>query len=119
MTEFSYPFQINDSGGVATVGEDQHILQLVEEVLLTIQGERVNRPTFGTNIAQLVFASNSDELATATQLLVQGALQQWLGSIIKVESVKAESEESALHILVEYTTRLNQQRRTVTFSKEI
>ena len=45
MTEFSYPFQINDSGGVATVRKDQHILQLVEEVLLTVQGERVNRPT--------------------------------------------------------------------------
>ena len=48
-------------------------------------GERVNRPTFGSGLMQLVFAPNSDELAAATQFLVQGALQQWLGDLIQVD----------------------------------
>jgi phage baseplate assembly protein W len=99
--------------------EEQHVRQLIEQVLFTIQGERVNRPTFGTNINQLVFAPNSDELATATQFLVQGALQQWLGDLINVESVKVESEESTLRVSIEYSIRRNQERRTQTFTREI
>jgi len=117
---FNYPFRINQNGRIATtVGDEDHIRQLIEQVLFTVQGERVNRPTFGTNINQLVFALNSNELAAATQFLVQGALQQWLGDLIKVESVKTESEESTLRVLVEYSIRRNQERRTQTFSREI
>ena len=54
-------------------------------MLFTAPGERVNRPDFGSGLLQLVFAPNSDELAAATQFLVQGALQQWLGDLIEVE----------------------------------
>ena len=61
-------------------------------------GERVNRPTFGSGLMQLVFAPNSDELATATQFLVQGALQQWLGDLIQVDEVQVESEDSTLRV---------------------
>lgn len=117
--QFNHPFRIDEKGRTVTVEQEQHIRQLIEQVLFTIQGERVNRPTFGTNINQLVFAPNSDELATATQFLVQGALQQWLGDLINVESVKVESEESTLHVSVEYSIRRNQERRTQTFTREI
>ncbi|MGH7790910.1 MAG: GPW/gp25 family protein [Thermodesulfobacteriota bacterium] len=118
--QFSYPFRIDEKGHTAKVEEEEeHVHQLIEQVLFTIQGERVNRPTFGTNINQLVFAPNSDELATATQVLVQGALQQWLGDLINVESVKVGSEESTLRAIVEYSIRRSQERRTQTFTREI
>lgn len=118
--QFNYPFRIDEKGLTARVEEEEeHIHQLIEQVLFTIQGERVNRPTFGTNINQLVFAPNSDELAAATQFLVQGALQQWLGDLINVESVKVESEESTLRVSIEYSMRRNQERRTQTFTREI
>ena len=67
---------------------DDHIRDLIEQVLFTAPGERVNRPNFGSGLLQLVFAPNSDELAAATQFLVQGALQQWLGDLIQVEGVE-------------------------------
>jgi uncharacterized protein len=78
----------------------------------------VNRPTFGSGINQLVFAPNSSELASATQYLVQGALQQWLGNIINVESVKVTNEESTLHIVVGYAIRRTRQREQVEFLEE-
>jgi hypothetical protein len=68
---------------------------------------------------QLVFMPNSAELATATQFLVQGALQQWLGDLIQVESVQVESEDGTLRIAVQYLIRRNQQRRVVDFSREV
>ena len=49
------------------------------------------RPDFGSGVAQLVFAPNSVELASATQMLIQSALQQWLGELIVVQGVSVEA----------------------------
>ncbi len=114
-----YPFRLDSRGHTAETGDDEHIRDLIEQVLFTSPGERVNRPTFGCGLRQLVFAPNSPELATATQFLVQGALQQWLGDRIQVEKVDIQAEESSLHVLVQYTVRRTQETRVATFSREL
>ena len=78
---------------------------MIFQVLFTNPGERVNRPDFGCGIKQLVFMPNSDALATATQFLVQGALQRWLDSVIQVESVDVEAVEAELRVTVVYSKR--------------
>jgi len=70
----------------------------------------VNRPTFGTGLTQLIFAPISDELVAATQLMIQGALQQWLGDIIVVNSVQVTGQDSTLSISVAYTIKGPQQQ---------
>ncbi len=92
---------------------------LIEQVLFTTPGERVNRPTFGTGLLQLLFAPNSDELAGAAQFTVQAALQQWLGDLIQVEAVEVESEEATLRVTVQYVVRRTQQRQVAQFSREV
>ena len=74
--------------------------QLVEQVLFTSPGERVNLPDFGSGLLQLPFAPNSLEMAAATQFTVQAALQKWLSNYIKVQSVVAASDEAALTVTV-------------------
>jgi phage baseplate assembly protein W len=118
MTQYSFPLGIDGRCRTATTSEADHIKQLVRQVLFTALGERVNRPTFGSGVNQLVFAPNSNEIASATQYLVQGALQQWLGNIIHVESVKVTNEESTLHVVIQYVVTRTQQRELVEFSEE-
>lgn len=115
--QYNYPFKIDKTGRTAKASDSDHIEQLIEQVLFTSLGERVNRPTFGTGINQLVFAPLSDELATATQVLIQGALQQWLGDLIVVNSVEVQAEDSTLQITVNYTIKGAQQSQTSTFTK--
>ena len=91
---------------------------MIEQLIFTSPGERVNRPDFGSGLMQLVFAPNSSELAAATQFLVQGALQQWLGNLILLESVSIESEDSALKVTVQYIIRRNQSRQVAQFRRE-
>ncbi len=117
--QFKYPFQADTRGRTAITDEEDHIRQLIEQVLFTSLGERVNRPTFGSNINQLVFAPNSEELAAATQLLVQGALQQWLGTLIMVKSVNVQNSDSTLTVTVQYIIRRNQQPRETTFTRTL
>src|ERR671922_1374993 len=97
-----FPFHFDDCRRTAATNDDEHIRDLIEQVLFTAPGERVNRPTFGSGLLQMTFAPNSDELAAATQFLVQGALQQWLGDLIAIEAVRVEAVESELRVLVQY-----------------
>ena len=115
--QINYPFQIDGRGRVADAIEDSHIRQMIEQVLFTVPGERVNRPDFGSGIQQLIFAPNSEELAAATEFLVQGSLEQWLGDAIEVEAVAVQSEDASLQITIQYVVRRTQQRQIVEFSR--
>ena len=117
--KIAHPVRIDGRGRVADASRGEHIRQLIEQVLFTSPGERVNRPTFGTGLQQLVFAPNSDELATATEFMVQSALQEWLGELIQVQAVKVESQESTLQVMVQYLVRHTQQSQIAQFSREI
>lgn len=117
--QIGYPFHLDIRGRTAAANQEAHIRDLIEQVLFTSPGERPNRPDFGSGLMQLVFAPNNDELSTATQFLVQGALQQWLGDLIQVETAQVESDEAALRVTVQYVIRRNQERRVARFSREI
>lgn len=115
----TYPFQIDGRGRTAQATDEAHVRQMIEQVLFTAPGERVNRPTFGTGLMQLLFAPNSPELASATQFMVQGALQQWLGEVIQVESVQVTSQESTLTVRVQYRLKRNQEQRVAQFERTV
>ena len=100
-----FPFHIDGRGRSTETAEDDHIRDMIYQVLFTNPGERVNRADFGCGIKQLVFMPSSDALATATQFLVQGSLQRWLDSVIQVESVEVEAVESELRVTVIYSKR--------------
>jgi phage baseplate assembly protein W len=100
-----FPFHLDGRGQTAETSEDDHIRDMILQVLFTSPGERVNRPDFGCGLKQFVFAPNSDALAAATQLLVQGSLQRWLDSVISVENVQVDAVESELRITVTYSKR--------------
>ena len=117
--QIAYPFHIDGRGRTASATHDDHIKHLIEQLLFTSPGERVNRPTFGTGVMQLVFAPASDELATATEFMIQSALQEFLGELIQVEGVDVQSEDASLNITVQYIVRRNQQREVTQFTREI
>src|ERR1700733_909840 len=98
----NFPYQFDGRGRTADPGSD-YLRQLVEQVLFTSPGERVNLPDFGSGLLQLAFAPNSVELAAATQFSVQAALQKWLGSYVKVQSVVATAQDAVLTVTVTYT----------------
>ena len=114
-----FPFHFDNRGRTAATDDNDHIRDMIEQVLFTAPGERVNRPDFGSGLMQLVFAPNSDELATSTQFLVQGALQHWLGDLIQVDEVEVESQDSTLRVTIQYTVRRTQQRQVAQFQRGV
>jgi Bacteriophage baseplate protein W len=111
-----YPFHIDPRGRAATTGEDDHIRDMIEQVLFTNPGERVNLPDFGCGIKQLVFAPNSDTLATVTRFTINQALQKWLGDLIDVQNVEVVADEATLNIQITYMKLTTLEKNTVTIS---
>lgn len=119
MAGFGFPFRIDGRGRTAGADEDAHVEQLIEQLLFTAPGERINRPTYGTALRQMVFSPVSDEIAAAVQFMLQGALQQWLGDLIQVSAVEVRAVEASLHVTVQYVVRRSQQRKTARLTREV
>ncbi len=118
-----FPYQIDGRGRSREARRDdvndEYIRGLIEQVLFTAQGERVMRPDFGSGLQQLLFAGNSPELAATTQMLVQAALQQYLGNLIVVETVTIEAIDSTLQVEVIYIVQRSQRKQQAKFERGI
>jgi phage baseplate assembly protein W len=114
-----FPFRIDGRGRIAATDDDDHIRDMIEQLLFTNPGERVNRPDFGSGLLQMVFQPNSAELAAALQFTLQGSLQQILGDRIQLLGVQVTNSDSTLQVVVQYVVRNQQQVQTAQFSREI
>lgn len=115
MSDVDFPYHFDQRGRTATTGRDDYIRDLIEQVLFTSPGERVMRPDFGSGVLALVFEPNAATLAATTQVIVQGALQQYLSGLIAVQAVDVRSVEGALHVDVRYTVLLDRTTHIATF----
>ncbi|NIM95761.1 MAG: hypothetical protein GTO18_18835 [Anaerolineales bacterium] len=111
-----HPFRFDGRGRAAETDVDEHIRDMIYQVLFTNPGERVNRPDFGCGLLQLVFMPNSDVLTATTQFLVQGSLQRWLGDVIQVEEVSVINEDERLLVKVVYVRLEDGQRQQAQFT---
>jgi len=111
-----YPYGVSGSGAPNTTNPDDHMRDLILQVLFTNPGERVNLPEFGVGIQRLVFEPSSDTLRTTAQFLISTNLQRWLGDRIDVGQVTVSSEpgeEQTVTIEIVYTVKATQQRQSV------
>jgi phage baseplate assembly protein W len=114
-----FPLHFNNRGRTNTTTDAEHIGQMIEQLLFTNPGERVNRPDFGSGLAQLVFAPNSPELAATVQFTMQAAVQRYLADLIELQSLEVTSEESTLRIDLSYVIRLTGQPANARFLRPV
>ena len=112
-----FPLHVDGHGRTATTDDDDHIRDMIEQLLFTNPGERVNRPDFGSGLLQMVFAPNSPELAAALQFAMQAALQRYLGDLIALQALEATAEGATLRVVVTYMVRRTGESRTETFQR--
>jgi phage baseplate assembly protein W len=103
--QVDFPFAVGPKGRAAETDENDHVRDMIEQLIFTNHGERVNRPDFGSGAMQLVFAPNSSELAATVQFTLQAALQLWLGDVIEVRRLEVAADDSRLTIELDYLVR--------------
>jgi phage baseplate assembly protein W len=90
---------------------------MIEQLIFTSPGERVNRPDFGSGLLQLIFAGNSPELAATVQFTLQAAIQHWLGDVVQVQNVQVQAQDSTLTVNLSYLVRATNQQQTTIFTR--
>jgi phage baseplate assembly protein W len=113
-----YPFHVDGRGRSAVTDDDDHVRDMIEQLLFTNPGERVNRPDFGSGLLQLVFAPNSPELAATLQFTTQAALQRYLGDVIDIEALEVSSDDARLIVDVRYVVKRTREPRSERFTRQ-
>lgn len=109
-----YPFHFDGRGATAATSNEDYIRDLIEQVLLTAQGERVNRPNFGSGLRRRLFEPNGPEASAAVSISIQSSLQQFVGELINVDHLEVTDEQSLLTVSLQYSLRLTGERREMT-----
>lgn len=114
-----FPFHFDRRGATATTDYADHVRDMIEQLLFTTPGERLNRPDFGCGLLQLVFAPNSPELAATVQFTTQAALAQWLGDVIDIRSLDVDARDSILRVELDYALRATGESQQASFTREV
>lgn len=113
--QIDHPFRLERSGATALTGQSDHLRDMLEQLLLTSPGERVNRADFGCGLLRYPFEPNAPELAAAVQFTVQSAIQRWLGDVLEPRTVTVTASEAALEVTIVYLARGSQEPRAESF----
>jgi uncharacterized protein len=114
-----FPFHFDSRGRTATTTEADHVRDMLEQLIFTSPGERVNRPDFGSGLLQLVFAPNSPELAATVQFTLHAAIQRWLGDVIEIQDLNVTADDSALTLDLTYVIRRTNEAQAITLTRDI
>ena len=68
-----FPVSINLNGGVSSSQLEENVRQSIFIILGTAPGERINRPEFGCQIHDLMFAPNNDDHRRARGGVLRGS----------------------------------------------
>jgi phage baseplate assembly protein W len=117
-----YAFPLRIDGGSQQTGQSKysdHVVQMIEQILLTTPGERWGNPTFGCGLRTLAFAPITQALQVSASMQVTQALGEWLGGVITVNNVEVSTSDSnaalepgTFEVTVSYTlieTQTNEQ----------
>lgn len=101
-----FPLQIGDDGQLVEAGRDRHLRDLMEQVLFTRLGERVNRPDFGCGIQDLIFEPVDDAMVARVAQTTTTQLRKWLSDVIVVDDVEVIAPDSesdgVLQVVIRY-----------------
>ena len=117
--DIDFPYHFDGRGRTATTDRDDHVRDMIEQLIFTNPGEWVNRPDFGSGLLQMIFGPNSPELASVLQVTLQAALQRWLGDVIAVRSLAVNAVDSTLTVHLSYQLRDGGEVQTASFTRSV
>ncbi len=112
-----FPVSTNLNGGVSSSQLEENVRQSIFIVLGTAPGERINRPYFGCQIHDLMFAPNNDLTAARAEIYCEEAIYKFEPRIESVLCRAAPNidEPNRLDIRIEYVIAGKHDKRNLVF----
>ena len=101
-TDISFPLRLDNRGRLTRCDYEQHVREMLEQLLFTQPGERVNRPEFGTPISASIFDRPTPEVLSYLEFQISTSVQRFMGDVIALENIVVQVEENQLHVTLQY-----------------
>lgn len=98
----AFPLRLGAGKGLAVVDIQEDVRLMIEQILLTAPGERVNRPTFGVGIYAYVFEANSPFLASQLRAALDDNVYEHLGKNVRIVSLDVTRDDNELHVAIQF-----------------
>jgi phage baseplate assembly protein W len=98
----AFPLRLGPGRSLAVVDLEHDVRAMIEQILLTAPGERVNRPTFGVGIYAYVFEPNSQFLATQLRTALDENVYEHLGKNVRILALDVTTADAQLHVDIQF-----------------
>ncbi|MCG8420091.1 MAG: GPW/gp25 family protein [Proteobacteria bacterium] len=99
----TFPPIVGPDAGLATLDTVNSVRAMLEQILFTEPGERVNRPTFGVGVLGALFEPNSPFLQTRIRIALEENVYDHLGLRVSVDDIGVEQDQAEIHIRIAFT----------------
>ncbi|MCP5013269.1 MAG: GPW/gp25 family protein [Aestuariibacter sp.] len=108
---------LDDDNHIEMAHYEESIRQSIWIILSTSPGERIMRPTFGSNLQALVFEMNGSSLASSAASAVRNALTRWepRTKLLDVSAFPDPDKPNLLHINISYQVRATNSRKNLVY----
>jgi phage baseplate assembly protein W len=97
-----FPLRLGADRGIAVVSLEDSVRAMLEQILFTLPGERVNRPTFGVGVQNYVFEPNSPTIAEQLRVALDENVFEHLGKSVRVLAVAVDRDEEKLSAIIAF-----------------
>lgn len=102
-----FPFQKGRTSFPAAVTDDELIQESLLQLVLTMNGERIMRPEFGTNALAFVFENNDTILSNLLRSEIQGVVAKYEPRITIVD-IGVSKQNASIILTITYVVLATQ-----------
>jgi phage baseplate assembly protein W len=98
----AFPLRFGPGKTLAVTELERDVRDMIEQILLTAPGERVNRPTFGVGIYSYVFETNSPFVANQLRIALEDNLYTELGKNVRILTIDVTGDDAQLRVDIRF-----------------
>ena len=87
----------------------------IKNLLLTVKGERLGNPTFGSDLMRILFDQDDGSLGDRIEETIRSSVSEWL-PYVNIKSIKTTSDErnpNLLNVRLQFTIDVDQNVETL------
>lgn len=87
----------------------------IRNLLLTIKGERLGNPTFGSNLMRVVFEPDDGSIGDKVEEAIRSAMSEWLPyvKIVSVETTSDDRNPNKINVSMNFSIDIDQRVATL------
>ena len=103
-----------DYGGQGFFNKTRTTLQQtrsnIKNLLLTIKGERLGNPTFGSDLMKVVFEQNAGDIGAKVEEAIRASIAEWMPyvTVKQVKPIADERNPNQLNVRIDFTIDIDQ-----------